>query len=288
MPKITSINNFLSQTVYHDGNKYCINIVDLSPQKQRGQTCKLYALSTAINAMSIKLQLPKPLNVRGHSSGESSIRKIAKERYGSVVGEVYSPVTLRFLAKDLGYSKTSIYSPRTFDDYNHTIITSLSILETPIVFFDVCNQGEPIQANGEREHAVVICGYFYNLQKELCYLFTQWGEFYWANSIDIFRSSIQLQEHRTPESFYKFSGEWVDHTMLQSLPKAMIEKGFEDYRKARATHPIEGSCRNKILVVHNPFIKENRNSFWNSYRKETNEEFGKMFAHDVKRYTQNT
>ena len=132
---------FIRQNVYHEGDRYFFRTNEVTAQTQHGQTCKLNALSTAINAMSTRLGLSKPLPVRGHSRTTSSIRQLAKAKYHSVVGEIYSPIPLRSIAINLGYPNSTIHGIRSFDDYSQVMIAAVNKGEAPIVFFDVSDDG---------------------------------------------------------------------------------------------------------------------------------------------------
>lgn len=120
-----------------------------------------------------------PLPIRKNTEESSySLRQLAKEIYGSKVGEIYSAKILAAIAADNGYDKSTIYTEEQFDNYVDRIISAINASEAPTIFFDVNHEGDPTYLASNREHAVVVAGYFTSNENQLCFIVSQWGKSY--------------------------------------------------------------------------------------------------------------
>ena len=185
-------------------------VVDAQPQ--RGQICNLNALSTVLNWLSRAYAMPKPFKLRKEQDPaiSYSLRQLAKEKYNSKVGEIYSAKTLTALAYDNGYENSTIFTLDSKDDYLAKIISLINAGEAPIIFYDVDLDGNPTKMRSNREHAAVVVGYFISKFNELGLIITQWGSYYWVKGEDVFESTNQLSTCRMPEHFYRYNNDWYD------------------------------------------------------------------------------
>lgn len=190
---------------------------------QNGQTCKLYALSHAMAVYQKFIpNLPAARKADVATSARSSVaslRRQAKTRYESVVGEVYNPYHLERLAKNNQMTGTRVHQPKSSTDYINRIKKSINHNHSALVFFDVSvsgsHFGNPIKKRGEFEHAAAVFGYCH-YKKELYFIVGQWGEFYLHKAVAIAESAMQIDK-RIPEIFYKFKSfpfmkpAWAEH-----------------------------------------------------------------------------
>jgi hypothetical protein len=209
MPFITDYFETLSSWLEENNFDYKLGL-KIIPQRQKGQICKLNALSTVLNSLSaLDERYPKPLPIRKNGGQYAySIRQHAKEHYGSQVGEVYSATTLKALAEENGY-RCSVFTGG-FNSYTDIIRQAIDRGEAPIIFYDINDEGDPAELDGNREHAVVVVGYFNHDMEGACFILSQNGGFYWARVNSILLSTIQLSSCRAPEAFFKYDQGWVD------------------------------------------------------------------------------
>ncbi|KTC91249.1 hypothetical protein [Fluoribacter dumoffii] len=265
MPRITDLSLFLETTVLKNesGFQYKLGL-PIIPQTQRGQVCKLNALSVVLNSLHQFRDMPQPLPIRKNKGQYTdSLRKHAKEDYGSQVGEIYSASTLAALAADNGFINSSIYTENQFEHYVERIISAINKDEAPIIFYDIDPAGEPAYFSSNREHAVVVAGYFISKERELCFIISQWGKYYWAKAENVFSSTSQLLTSRTPEKFFKYESGWCDVYSMRFLPPEFFTNPPSQQRQAQEV-PKEGGLKNKILVIHNSPKSVNEHSFWST------------------------
>lgn len=136
MPQITDFSQFLETEVIRTNTGYQYQLgLPIIPQVQHGQVCKLNALSVVLNSLNKFRGMPVPLPIRKNDGEYSySLRQLAKEKYGSQVGEIYSAKTLAAIAADNGYYKSTIYTEEQFDNYVDRIISAINASEAPIIF----------------------------------------------------------------------------------------------------------------------------------------------------------
>ncbi len=121
----------------------------------------------------------------------------------------------------------------------------------PIIFYDVSEDGRgmPVKVKSQREHAAVLAGYFTHARNnELYFIMLQWGEYYAVNARKLAASANQLSIPRTPEYFYKQSGDWEEGSYLYVL----LTSCFYKTRAAYGTGDNEANFRNKIIILDAP------------------------------------
>lgn len=264
MPAISNFEHFLLTEVRHTYSGYAIRMgIPVIPQKQRGQICKLNALSVVLNSLHHTYGEVQPFPIRKDKEPLNwmSIRQLAKTYYGSKVGEVYSAKILAAIAADCGFKEVTISHAVYFDDYVKMVTSTIEAGELPILFYDIDENGEPAKMNSFREHATVVAGYFINKNAELCFIVSQWGKFYWAKAEDIFDSASQLSPCRKPEVFYKYGAEWYCMNDMKYYPPELFAKPPSERRAASALPEVDGGLKNKIVIVRKPRPAYNH-SFW--------------------------
>jgi hypothetical protein len=230
------------------------------PILQHGETCKLYALSTVMQWLHGKypdaIQLPPPARKQDNTFwserlyGRNSLRRQAKENFGSRVGEIYDHRTLAELAKRNGFDNVRIINSANADYLLH-LLDEIDKGNAPIVFYDVSTDGEgvPILGNSEREHAAVVAGYYVNQKGSLDLILLQWGQYYSVCAGDLLRSANQLNENRQPEQFYKSKSGWHVAEPLLVAAYSLLCK------TATGKAPVstaDANFRNKIIVLDPP------------------------------------
>ncbi|CDZ76838.1 hypothetical protein BN59_01114 [Legionella massiliensis] len=283
MPLITDFSHFLETKVLKkESGLFCKFGLPIIPQIQHGQVCKLNALSVVMNSLNQFRGMPKPLPLR-KNKGEFtySLRQHAKEKYDSQVGEVYSAKILASIAKDNGFVNSSIYREDKFANYVARIISSIGNDEAPIIFIDIDKDGEPTNLSGNREHAAVVAGYFFSKENELCFIVSQWGNYYWMKASDVYMSTSQLSESRAPEVFFKYDIGWHDVYSMKFHPPEIFVKPPSEKRKAKELPPEDGGLKNKILVIHHPSKILNKNSFWSNPHSLTTKESENLLRSDL-------
>ncbi|WP_133137618.1 hypothetical protein [Legionella rowbothamii] len=283
MPQITDFSQFLETEVIRTNTGYQYQLgLPIIPQVQHGQVCKLNALSVVLNSLNKFRGMPVPLPIRKNDGEYSySLRQLAKEKYGSQVGEIYSAKTLAAIAADNGYYKSTIYTEEQFDNYVDRIISAINASEAPIIFFDVNNEGDPTYLASNREHAVVVAGYFTSNESQLCFIVSQWGKYHWIKAEDVFVSTSQLSSSRPPETFFKYEAGWFDLYSKRFFPPNAFEKPPSDRRKAHELPMEDGGLKNKIFIVHQQPQTTNQLSFWSSPTYLTTKESELLFRQDL-------
>lgn len=251
MPYIPDFRLFLAKNVTNKKNA-CCHLSDFTPflHEQKGQTCKLFALSVVLNSMHTFYGMPKPLPAYKKKTEAGSLRQLAKKKYDSQVGEVYSAQTLVKLARDNGYNNCSTLTCNTYEQYASQIVRSINSGETPIIFFDLdFEKSGPGLFRGLREHAAVVVGYFATKSGELCFIVTQNGSFYWEKAHDYFASTSQLSSQRASETFFKYQSGWHDMLSINRDPN-LKNASPSNCRQAYPLPHGDGGLKNKILIVH--------------------------------------
>ena len=174
-------------------------------EEQRGENCKLKALSDAILHNAIQHNTKRIALYKAKTYG-ISLRQLAKQN-GSVVGEVYSLEMLRQTCFDAGY-ESAVCAPQNTDDYVKELENLVDRNLAPIVFFDMDlskkRHGLPYIGDGSNEHASVVLGYYRNTSDETHFIVTQWGRYYDFDGMELALSSLHsLKEKREVETFTK-------------------------------------------------------------------------------------
>ncbi|MGL5741264.1 MAG: hypothetical protein ACRCXC_01280 [Legionella sp.] len=112
MPLITNFSQLISDEAIITDTGYLYRLsMPIIPQIQSGQVCKLNALSVVLNSLSHFDGTHEPLPIRKNKGQYTySLRELAKKKYGSQVGEIYSAKTLVSIAADNGYDRCSVYT----------------------------------------------------------------------------------------------------------------------------------------------------------------------------------
>lgn len=129
---------------------------------QRGQTCKVYALSNAIEWLEKTYTgQEQPVVVRKEKNGAAtSLRKKAKQVIQSKVGEVYGDKNFLALAGAAGFNNFKSVSIDSVSAFQSLITLAVDKNLMPIVMFGVnVRTGYPFLDNGNHEHAVIVTGY---------------------------------------------------------------------------------------------------------------------------------
>ena len=261
MPLIKDFSQFLEEQVAKNpkGQKL-FRMLEPAPLalKQRGQTCKLNALSMVLNWLHQPANKIKPWPVlKNKSSADAnersdySLRKLAK-KYNSQVGEIYSIKTLAAIAHDCGYADTAVID---VDDKNYvnTVINLINENKAPIVFFDVNFDYEPDNLQSAREHAAVTIGYFrHKTEGKMCFILAQWGNYFWEKADAIAESANQLSTCREPETFYKYGNIWYEQAALMKKNPELFVQPADKTRKALPLPETDGGLKSKIFVVNKP------------------------------------
>ncbi|MGD9591022.1 MAG: hypothetical protein AB7V32_00710, partial [Candidatus Berkiella sp.] len=237
---------------------YTFNLLTSKPniQFQRGQTCKLYALSNAMEWLSENYSnQPVPPIVRKQKlpNEQNSIRQLAKGLIGSEVGEVYGDLNLLKVAKDSGFTNFKSIECSTIAQYCAVIQTAIDHNLIPIVVFDVklsgSNTGHPFNNNGLHEHAAVISSYFHTKSGELRFNAGQWGHYYGFSAIELAQSNFQLSEVRKPEMFIKSQGGWLNAKDFSQNDIQEMKKQGAILRQARR-HDLKkhGTFKGRVII----------------------------------------
>lgn len=225
-------------------------------QEQKGQTCKIYALSNAIEWLhSAYPNQSKPYKVRKGKSPENakeiSLRQKAKEVIASKVGEVYGDLNLLKLAKESGYNNFKSVSCSSIAEYCAVINSAVEKNLIPIVLFDVrvsgWNAGQPFNDNGHHEHAAVIYGYYHNPEGELKYLVGQWGKYYEFSAVELAMSNFQLSEERQAEKFIRVSDRWFN---AKDIPQEQLSANSNIEQRQANKHVLKshGTFKQRVII----------------------------------------
>ena len=228
---------------------------------QRGENCKLAALSHAIEHATFGSGYTRPPLYKNGNQDKVSLRQIAK-RHGSTVGEIYTINQLLSICQDAQYT-AEYFAPNNEEDYVSQLKSLVEIGLTPIVFFDAnlelgLREGFPKIGDGEDEHAAIVIGCYTNEENDTRFLVTQWGEFFDFDGMELALSSCgSLLEKRHPESFCKVKiqgkNKWMHEARIGSR---------EVIAKRTALHPKDDHLplKGKIMTVIGPKLKERASS----------------------------
>lgn len=239
------------------------NPVAISQELQRGETCKLLSLSTAMGQVAGHHGVFFPPLYKGKRSAGPSLREIAKG-HGSKVGEMYSVQSLVETCKDAGF-ESRIYEPTNEDQYIEQLISSVNDNHTPIVFFDMNSSwslryGLPQIGTGENEHAAVVVGYYKTEWDETRFIVTHSNKYFDFDAKELALSACySLTEMREAETFVKVRSQegitqWILKEKSLRLGETLVATAGE--RRVTETSGAEDSLQSKILVVTKPRILE--------------------------------
>ncbi|MFA6303243.1 MAG: hypothetical protein WC627_08955 [Legionella sp.] len=249
----------INQKIAYDLPHCFLDPLPNSTSVQRGECCKLYAVSEVMQWLyKTDKSHPVPPPVRGKQTlfEQQSLRRQAKELFQSQVGEMYDVASLVQLAASNGYDASLIYNDSA--NYCELIKSQITQGYAPIVFFDVDFETKgPGFHKSEHEHAAVIVGYFADTEKNLWFIATCWGLYYTYPADKLVRSAAQLAIQRNPETFYKIDGEWRSNQGRYRIHHT------DDLTVRKGISPLDGnaSFRNKIVVIKSTAAQINRSEF---------------------------
>ena len=173
-----------------------------------GFNCRTYAIASVMRWLYETkriTQAPFPARKKDFIDYTGlSLRKIAKNKYHSAVGEIYNIEDLAALAEENQDISAKYVTCSSENDYINLIIDAINANQAPVVFFDVCIQtGLPNKFNGKYEHAAVVVGYTIHPDKTVTFKVGQWETYYEFNAIDLYQSSAQLNVEHEPSSYFK-------------------------------------------------------------------------------------
>jgi hypothetical protein len=171
---------------------------------QRGPTCGLYALATALQ-YSHPLEATPPARKDGQKN-IVSLREAAKKMGFTAFGEIFDVESLSHLANYFGYPncESSHQAYMTKQNYINAICHNLKKGGTVIVACDIDKNGLPTNAKGLATHWALIFGYFFSATG-CCFLVHQYGKKYIWSAEDLYQSNLQLpylNPKRGPHFFY--------------------------------------------------------------------------------------
>lgn len=214
-------------------------------------TCKINASYNlaAMNSLNKTGYFPTIPVLKGNQrAAKTSLRAIAKG-LGSAFGEVYdSNLMLELLkAQNIEGVAKKIHDTKI---YVNTIKSQINNGNPVIAFCEIDFDGKVPEFGssfgGNREHAVVIVGYF-EIQKMPFFIYLSWGDCYLVSALDLFGSTRSLQSPRHSESMHKFLGQF--HEGHNGFP---CVKNF-------TSQNITQSTLNSHLVFSSENIKDETN-----------------------------
>lgn len=233
--------------------------------KQRGENCKLVALTQAIEHANNKSKIDFPrVPLYKNKSAPASLRQFAKA-HGSVVGEMYSLESLVKTSADAGYN-VKTFTPFNEDEYIRQLELLINQNLVPIIFYELDitpgeRYGYPMIGNGKNEHAGTVVAYYKNDEDETRFIVNTWGKYYDYDGMELALSSFSLAPKREVETFSKIrlpneSTWWVlkhkahiyEGTLLEHIPsRTALPMGENDT-------PLKG----KIMVVDEPIPEKSK------------------------------
>lgn len=227
--------------------------------EQRGENCKLVALTKAIEHAHNKSKIKTPpVPLYKNKSAPASLRQFAKA-HGSVVGEMYSLESLVKTSADAGYNVRT-FAPFNEDEYVRQLEQLIDQNLVPIIFYELDitpgeRYGYPMIGDGKNEHSGTVVAYYKNEEDETRFIIDTWGQYYDYDGMELALSSFSLAQKRQVETFSKIrvpngSTWWVlkhkahiyQGALLETIPsRTALPMGENDT-------PLKG----KIMVVDGP------------------------------------
>ena len=236
----------------------------LGREPQRGENCKLTALSEALEQAAFKAKKPH-LALYKNKKHLMSLRKLAKKQ-GSVVGEMYSVQSLVATAKEAGFDM-DVFSHTNEDDYIEQLKILVDKNLAPMVFYDLdrarCREGFPYIGDGRNEHAAVVVGYYKNCFDETHFIVTFWNKFYDFDGIELALSACHsLVERREEETFKKLSEKDAEVQDLLAIQDDALEGKFSGLLLAVNCDSGNASCR-RLRATRSRSRSVTLSSTWN-------------------------
>ncbi len=238
------------------------------PIEQKGHICKLVVVSVIENFFAQLLGFnPIPLNKKNNPlqariKNSVSLRQHAKQRYGSLQGELLEINHVEGIFKDLGYETDLIDFKNNFSLFKESIIAHIKGGNLIFAAFAVdLNTKKPtITPNlpDRNEHAAVIHGF--DAEKNLIYM-THYNREWTCSFEDFYHSSMVLLDTRKEEWYQN-----LKVTRTEKRYKYRLIENPEEIGRLR-THPqphIRSSLipkehsgfRGRLIVVKKPYSLE--------------------------------
>jgi hypothetical protein len=228
---------------------------DMLP-KQHGWECQVTALSGVLNWLyqsGFIIEKPIVFRKRFDPDATTSLRKIAKERFRSTVGELNSVYDIVKLAKIHPEVTASYITCTNLDDYVSAIINAVDHNLAPIIFFEGSGSGQPVIDRHNNDHAAVVIGYHFDEVGFLKFTIAQWRREYEVTAEDLFDSTNQTRTtgytlfekvHELGERPEKAA--WIPEEYLSSYYRKPVALKVRE-----ATHDIlKGLYKNSIVIVN--------------------------------------
>ncbi|PHQ78161.1 MAG: hypothetical protein COB66_09460 [Coxiella sp. (in: Bacteria)] len=221
--------------------------LELTPQPQVGEICKLVSIANIENYYAEKLDF-EPMQLRANKSGKLSIRRIAKQN-GSIQGEVLEFDTWRKNLTDIGYDTDVVDFKDNINLFVSGIEKSLINGDLPMLAFSVeKSTGHPDAApfSAEKtEHAAVITSY--DPESDTVSL-AYWGRTHIVDVVTLFNSAQALLPTRGSE-YYKKNIAYTSENKSYT-PKYVAADGQD--KMATITPKENSGFQSKMLVVKKP------------------------------------
>jgi hypothetical protein len=253
--------------VYLKNLGYDSKLLSLLPPgfKQKGQTCKLNALSAGLHLRyqsdpttnpippyPAKFHIRKQHYIDNHHKFKS-LRQQAKQ-LGSVAGEVYDVRDIIELARLNGFSGVYVKHYDSRKSYKEALISALDQQQAINIYYDVDPKtGLPVRTNSKTEHGAIAIGYALMPDKPTLIVLSTWDQYVAVNVDELYQSTIQLQPQRRPEVFVKFPG-----AFWQNAQPGIAEIPGAKYRKAKAPSEDALSFRAAIIYISEPIAMQKR------------------------------
>ncbi len=255
------------------GKGYVSKVLDLLPPgfKQKGQTCKLNALSSGLHlryqtdpTLNPPPPYPTKFNIRQKHFIENhhkfnSLRHQAKQS-DSVVGEIYDVRDLIKLARINGFKGVYAKHYDSKESYSKALITAIEQQQAINIFYDVDpKSGQAVCTNSQTEHSAMVVGYAVMPDKPTMIILSTWDQYVAVSVDELYESTIQLQQTRKPEVFVKFPGMFWQNSQQESP-----EIKSAQYRKAKAPSEEAISFRGAILYISDPIDKNKEKRYYDN------------------------
>ena len=247
----------------------------ISQKNQRGETCKLVALANAIEHTAYKTKpLNPPIPLYKDKTSAVSLRQLAKQYTGSMVGEMYSVESLLMTCRAAEY-EAEYYAPGEEDSYIQQLKILIDQGFSAMVFFDLdatpgSRHGKPRIGDGRNEHAAVAIGYYTDANEEIHFIVTHWDRFFDFDGQELALSSCHaLANQREIETFCKVQHDDGKTSWVLKKHAPMFKKIVENtpdrtaLPMAHNATPLKG----KIIVVTNP-RSDNTNLFFSASKEK--------------------
>lgn len=194
------------------GNTTRIKLIPTPIMKNHdGYDCKVYAVSGVLDWLhKNKFIAQSPLPARKHDYANyhgDSLRKLAKSKLESAVGEIHNIDMLVKLANHHSEVNANYYQANTYEEFVNHLVEAIHQEQAPIVFYDINTNWDstanPISASGKTEHAVIVVGYEKDHENQLTnLLISTWDDIFPINAKELFHSSAQLPTERSKAEIY--------------------------------------------------------------------------------------